>query len=406
MIRIFVFWFLLLPFCVQAKGVSLELNRVPLPEAIHLLYSEVFSRPYMLAPELANDSRVVSLRITPDIDERAFITRYFGNMNIRIHARDGIDYVAPVAKATQQEKQEVFVYHPQYRSVAYLSDILRTFVDGQFNASGGIGGSDSLLPEQVKPGSATDNINRSGDVLVFYGTAENIRKIKRVLPEIDSAGDEVFIAGYVFEVQTSERNGSGLALAAKLLGGKIEIGMGNMSGGYENFIRIGGSSLDAMYELFRTDSRFNVVSSPRLRVKSGYSATFSVGQEVPVLSGIDRNQTSTYQSVDYRSAGVILDVTPSVRNSVTDLKISQQLSNFIKTDTGVNDTPTLIKREVSTVVSVKSGDIVVLGGLAETKDSDARTGLSFLPRAFGSRSDEKSKTDILIVLQVRTAKAA
>ena len=182
--------------------------------------------------------------------------------------------------------------------------------------------------------------------------------------------------------------------------------MGNMSGGYENFIRIGGSSLDAMYELFRTDSRFNVVSSPRLRVKSGYSATFSVGQEVPVLSGIDRNQTSTYQSVDYRSAGVILDVTPSVRNSVTDLKISQQLSNFIKTDTGVNDTPTLIKREVSTVVSVKSGDIVVLGGLAETKDSDARTGLSFLPRAFGSRSDEKSKTDILIVLQVRTAKAA
>ncbi|WP_370618324.1 hypothetical protein [Citrobacter meridianamericanus] len=40
---------------LHAAGVSLELNRVALPEAINLIYSEVFSRPYMLAPELAND---------------------------------------------------------------------------------------------------------------------------------------------------------------------------------------------------------------------------------------------------------------------------------------------------------------------------------------------------------------
>ncbi|WP_370618320.1 hypothetical protein [Citrobacter meridianamericanus] len=140
-------------------------------------------------------------------------------------------------------------------------------------------------------------------------------------------------------------------------------------------------------------------------MKSGYSAQFSVGQEVPVLGGVDRNQNSSYQSIEYRNAGVILDVKPDVRGAVTDIKISQQLSNFVKTDTGVNDSPTLLKREVSTFVSVKSGDIIVLGGLAETKDSDAKTGFSFLPKSFMSSSDEKSKTDILIVLQVHTTKA-
>ncbi|MEC4300740.1 bacterial type II and III secretion system family protein [Escherichia coli] len=61
----------------------------------------------------------------------------------------------------------------------------------------------------------------------------------------------------------------------------------------------------------------------------------------------------------------------------------------------------MIKREVSTSVSLNDGDIIVLGGLAENKTSKARTGLSFLPDVFGSDSDERAKTDIIVVLQAR-----
>ncbi len=86
---------------------------------------------------------------------------------------------------------------------------------------------------------------------------------------------------------------------------------------------------------------------------------------------------------------------------VIGLDIVQQLSNFAKTDTGVNNTPTLIKREVSTSVSLNDDDIIVLGGLAENKTSKVRTGLSFLPDVFGSDSDERAKTDIIVVLQAR-----
>ncbi|EAY5155988.1 type II secretion system protein GspD, partial [Salmonella enterica] len=218
---------------VMSQGVTLELNRVTLPEVIHMLYSDVFNRPYMLAPELAGDTRILSLRITPDVDERAFIERYFGNLGIKIFTRDGIDYVAPVKKKSTDPIKEVFVYRPRFRSVAYLSDLLRTFVEGNFSAVEAGVGDFTITPDKIKPGSATDKLNRSGDKLVFYGTRENIRRIERILPEIDIAGDEVFVGGYVFEVQTKEQNGSGLALAARLLSGKVNIGMGNLSGGYE-----------------------------------------------------------------------------------------------------------------------------------------------------------------------------
>nr|WP_265332040.1 hypothetical protein [Citrobacter koseri] len=61
--------------------------------------------------------------------------------------------------------------------------------------------------------------------------------------------------------------------------------------------------------------------------------------------------------------------------------IKQQLSSFAKTDTGVNNSPTLIKREVNTEVSAADGDIILLGGLAESKVTNADTGFSFLPKA-------------------------
>ncbi|WP_140187767.1 type II secretion system protein GspD [Providencia stuartii] len=387
-------------FQVVAKGVQFELNRVELPEAINLIYNHMFTQPFMLSPELADDKRLVSFKITPDIDERAFIKRYFDNMNIRISTRDGVDYIGIVKPTVTAPQQEIFTYTPRYRSVEYLTDVLRTFVDGSFSAAGsGIGS--GFSPDQIKPHTASDAFSRSGDLLVFYGTKANIAKIQQVLPQLDTKTREVFVAAYVFEVQTAEHNGSGLALAAKLLNGKVQIATGSLTGSFDNYIRVTGSRIDALYELFRQDSRFHVVSSPRLRVQSGNKAQFSVGSEVPVLGGIQiDNNGGKYQSISYKNSGVIFEIQPNVRGDITDLTVSQQLSTFVKTDTGVNDSPTLLKREVSTSVGLRSGDIIVLGGLAETKSSEAETGLTFLPKSWKSSSDEKSKSDILIFLQL------
>jgi len=401
--------FLLIPQLVMAKGVSLDLNAVPLPQALSMIYVQVFDKPFMLDPELAKSDKVVTFRITPDIDERAFIKRYLGNMNIAIYSKQGIDYVAPFTPKVYAPPQETFVYKPRFRSVAYLSDILAGQFTGQFNSQRTSLSSGQISPENAVAGTASDFMNRTGDVLVYYGQKSEIARLQTLLPLIDTASEEVIVAAYVFEVQTSERNGSGLALAAKLLSGKLNIELGT-SGGFDNFIRVNTGSLDMLYELFRTDSRFHVVSSPRLRVKNGASATFSVGNEVPVLGQVSYSDNKPIQSIEYRSSGVILDVKPQIRTDNIDLVIKQQLSSFAKTDTGVNNSPTLIKREVNTEVSAADGDIILLGGLAESKVTNADTGLSFLPEGWlTGTSNEKNKTDIIVVLQaqkVRRASAA
>lgn len=398
---VFGLFFLLLGINASAKDIDFELRGVLLPEAIGLLYSEVFNQPFMLSPELINNERKVYFHITPDVDERAFITRYLSNMNIRIWHKNGIDYISSFTPNTPEIKRETYLYLPRYRSVAYLSDMLRGQFEGRFNQQGGVGSYSTTSVTESQPNSATDFINHHGDVLVYYGTKSDIQRMKSLLPLIDTAIDEVVVSAYVFEVQTAERNGSGLALAAKLVSGKFNVGMGTESG-FDNFIRFKTGSLDALYELFRTDSRFHVVSSPRLRVSNGAQASFSVGSEVPVLGQVSYSDNKPIQSIEYRSSGVILSVKPQIRQDLIELTIDQQISNFAKTETGVNNSPTLIKRQVNTQVSVADGDIILLGGLAENKVSEAETGFSFLPKDwFTGSSDEQSKTDILVMLQVK-----
>ncbi|HEA3287163.1 TPA: type II secretion system protein GspD [Pasteurella multocida] len=362
---------------IFAKNVDFKLDSVPLPKAIYMIYDEILERPYMLSPRLVQDTRLISFKVTEKDDFNQFIMRYFNNLNVKVYTKNGVDYLDYVEPTVTRQS---FVYTPVYRNAHYLADLLKYNIVGENNFS----------------------VTASADKLVYYGTAEEIARVKSVLKSADTKGGEIVVTGYVFEVQTKENEGSGINLLAKLLSGKLGLNIG-IKQNYENFITINAGNLDAMIELFKTDTRFQVVSSPTLRVKSGSVGNFSVGSDVPVLTSVVHRDGRDIQSVEYRSSGVIFNIEPVVKKNAIDLKIQQQLSNFVKTETGVNNTPTLIKRDLVTDVSVKSGDIIVLGGLAQNKINGTETGFSFLPDGwFTGKSNSKEKTDIIILLQVKT----
>ena len=386
-----------------AKGTDLEVKKLPLPDAISLVWGTVFEAPYMLAPELAEDTRLFSLKLTPNQDERAFILRYLANMNIKVSQKNGVDYIYSVVPDVPKEHLISFTYTPKYRSVEYLYSALSAFFATpnaisavQHTAQGG----QVYMP--VQP--ITRYLSPNGDTLLFRGSTAEVAQIQSLLNDLDVRAEQIEIMAYVFEVQTQEKNGSGMALLADLLSGRFKLGLGSASS-YSNFLQFSGGSIDVLYELFSQDSRFHVVSSPHLRVSSGNQGRFSVGSDVPVLSSVTYKDNTPVQSVEYRSSGVIFTVKPLITQHVISLDVNQQLSNFAKTETGVNNSPTLIKREIATNVNMQDGDIIILGGLAENKDSEANTGLSFLPDMFKSKSDENSKTDIMIALQVKKVKS-
>ncbi|MBI5437639.1 MAG: hypothetical protein HY936_01565 [Nitrosomonadales bacterium] len=58
------------------------------------------------------------------------------------------------------------------------------------------------------------------------------------------------------------------------------------------------------------------------------------------------------------------------RETVVDLDISQELSSFVATTTGVNGSPTLLKRTVNSKLSIKPGEVVIFAGLNEKKNDE------------------------------------
>ncbi|EBM3803630.1 type II secretion system protein GspD [Salmonella enterica subsp. enterica] len=353
----------------------------------------------MLAPEIAGDKRVLSFYLTDKQQPRQFFKTYFQHLHIATVTKNGVDYLYPLPAAAPG--QFTFTYQPRYRSVSYLSSVLLGAVNnGTFSntvqtldyTGASVAPGDSTASRRV---SMADN----ADILVYMGTRADIDKVRRLLPEIDVPAQEVTVSGYVLEVQHTAHNGSGLQLIADLFKSRLNISIGaHLDGG--NILSFHTNALNAFYNLIRDDSRFRVVSNPRLTAVSGSSAQFSVGQEVPVLGAVTYQDNKPVQSVTYRNSGAIFTVKPFIYNDVINLDIEQQLSNFIKTTTGVNDSPTLIKRDIKTQVSVKDGEIIVLGGLASSKASHTSTAFSWLPVISG-RTDDTDKTDIIVVLQAK-----
>lgn len=104
------------------------------------------------------------------------------------------------------------------------------------------------------------------------------------------------------------------------------------------------------------------------------------------------------QSVNYTSSGVILRLTPQLFEGMSRLAISQEISSFAQTTTGVSGSPTLIKRNISTVVGMSDSDVLVLGGLDEGKEDASASGPGWIPAFFRPSSGNRSKSEVLLIL--------
>ncbi len=388
-----------------AANTKLDFKGITVASAVQVIYAETLKSSFVIAPELLADSRTVSFRHEASQGRlKPFLVSFLDSLGYSVEARNGIDFISK-KKAVDglHSSDEDFLYLPKYRNVSYMARLLQPVFSGHFAVSRQVRASPGASPNQNVPDdSAASMIDQDTDALLFSGSRAEIVKLKGLLRDIDRPMGEVTVHGMVYEVSTSRKDGSALKLAAELLNGKLSLGLGSSLAAPEALINLKGASFDAVITALSGDARFNAVSSPSLRIRSGETGHFSVGQEVPVLGALSYPQGSSQpiQSVEYRSSGVIFDVKPEVRERVVDLRISQQLSNFVRTETGVNGSPTLTKRAVETSVSMADGDLILLGGLAETKDTSSSTNVPLLSW-IGSKQSEKSRSEILLILQLR-----
>ncbi len=403
-------WLFLVPLIAFAKppvisgAVQLNFYRVDISELSHVVYGEILQQDYLISPDVISNTKPVSLKLGTDKKALASVYGAFlESQGISVTLRNGVYWLDKKQDAERGEQTQVFTYRPKHRSVQLLQDMLRPFITGKIVAQQAIRKEETTpAPANPPKGSAASLIDRDHDLLMIDATKADIARINALLPQIDTPVGEVLLKAQVYEVSTSDKNGSAFGLAVSLLDGQFGFTLGSIADSGADSIRIKTPQVNAVLGALSGDSRFKVMASPTIRVKDGQNAKMAVGESVPILGSVtqDRNGNPV-QSIEYKESGVILDVKPTIRDSEIDLFIKQQLSNFIPTTTGVNNSPTLIKRELQTSVSLKPDELIMLGGMNQTKQTGSRRGMSFLPSWTHTKTDDNDQTELLLVIHAQ-----
>jgi type II secretory pathway component GspD/PulD (secretin) len=387
-------------------------------ELIRLVYGEFLRESYVIDGSVGDELKPMTLQLRglSITQAESLLVDLLKGQGIEVRRLAGVVIVG--RHDEKREDKETILYRPKYRSSAYLQQAMsRVFPSGAFpdartqeNALAGLSAASTGISTAGRPVPVSMPIpaNQEGDsdVVVFFGSRAEIKRFNALVAQLDQAPGEVMVKAVVYEVRHDQREGSAIDLAASILSGKFGLGF---SAGVSDVsglsFKFSGAkdSLSAIYSALSSDERFRIVSSPRVRVRSGATARLSVGDDVPILGSVSYDGNDRpIQSVEYKSSSVIFVLSPKVRESSVDLKVNQQISSFLATTTGVDASPTLTKRELSTELTLEDDDdVVVIGGLETDSATDGRRGLSFFPDWLRSDQTDRTRSEILLMLHVQ-----
>jgi general secretion pathway protein D len=109
--------------------------------------------------------------------------------------------------------------------------------------------------------------------------------------------------------------------------------------------------------------------------------------------------------IQFRDTGVILKITPEIRQSgEVLLNIDQEVSRVVPTTSSKINSPTISQRKISSTVLVPDGTAIVLGGLMNSNQESGGGGLPGTPKTllgalFGSSKDATSRSELIVIVR-------
>lgn len=411
----------LLPLPRQKNG-AFDLRFVNVGQVVDLVYGDALKVPHVISSDVLQDQRLVSFQFdSTKGDLHSFVKTFLDSLGFEVVNREGVDFVGKKADAAVGEvARAMLVYRPRFRSAEYLSKLVRPLFgnrllqdagvvqrmpDGDGSGVGPVGAGvvQRTSADARSAGTAADQTLSvaAADELVFLGAPRDIADLKRLLPQLDYPAGEVVVRGWVYEVSNTDQHNSAFSIAAKLLNGTLSAANGSTDSDPTR-IRFDAGFLSVAISALNADTRFRQVSDPHVRVVSGQSVRLNVGSQVPTLGSISYQGSSgtPVQSVQYQDAGLIFDVQPTVMADSIQVKLNEEMSSFVATSTGVNNSPTKNTRQMATTVNLKDGEVVVLGGLVQDVDTRSTNSPGWLPKFLDGHSASKGRTEVLLVLQV------
>ncbi len=242
------------------------------------------------------------------------------------------------------------------------------------------------------------------NAIVVYGTPSDIRQVEQLVKQLDVILPQVRIEVIIAEVKLTKGQASGLESFgysvsrgyngdARLPDGpyKTSHTFGNIttsalssgtSGLKISKLKLPLINMDSVLNTAKMDNNISILSSPTLLTTHAREATLKITETRPYFSSIQTKAGATTSDPDVSNstiekvdAGIELVVKPLIGlNGVIQLEIDQKVDNFTTETTALAGSraalPHINRREAKSFISVKSGEMLVLGGLKQKEVID------------------------------------
>lgn len=303
------------------------------------------------------------------------------------------------------------------------------------------------LPDKIDDKDKKTDINNkvmideSENTISFYGTLKQYEQIKNFLQEQDKPQKQVSLEAKVTAIQKDAAKDLGVSWEWSKLpqspeheitydtvkhtvinedGSKEEITdylpvdevtrKWNDDENIPGVIRFGKGVDGYPYEFYYaakidaliSDGKANILARPNITTIQGKEAVINIGSEVPVPTVSTTNSTTT-TSIKYREAGIILKCTPRVNeDGIITVKVHTEVSSPMY----VEDMKAyrFQKRSADTIVRLKDGQTMVIGGLIGSDEAKQMSKVPFLGdipilgNLFKHIQKSKSDTEVMIFL--------
>jgi general secretion pathway protein D len=248
----------------------------------------------------------------------------------------------------------------------------------------------------------------SQNAIVVRGTPDQVALAEKLVDDIDKPKPEVVVEVAVMQVSrekmrtlgispptsatvtlqdnlntSTNTNSTNTTGSSTSTPGSINLNrLGNLNA-TDFQVNIGQATATALF----TDNDSRLIQNPQIRALDGQKASLKIGQRVPVatgsfqpgIGGVGINPLVNTQ-FQYLDVGVNVDITPHVHadDSIT-LKVMLDISAVDTTTNigGINQ-PVIGQRKIEHEIRLKAGEVNILGGIMDQRDTRALTGYPWL----------------------------
>jgi len=255
------------------------------------------------------------------------------------------------------------------------------------------------------PGIRIASDARSNTIIVVATVAQQ-EEVRKILAGLDVQLAQVMVETRVVDVGTSVLHELGLNWGLTGACTPPACNLINVSptttGDIPIRVQVGAFNINAALSAMVTDGRARVLSAPRVAVIDGNEATVNLGDEIP----IPQTDASGRTTFTFKPVGVILKITPKMnRDNMITTRIEPEVSSVVRLITSVGaQVPQIATRKASTIVTVRSGESIVIAGMISAEERRTTIKVPLLGDIplvgflFRTTTTERRETEVIFVI--------